>query len=347
MILSDLSLTHIRSYTKRAFTFSPTTTLIIGPNTAGKTNILEAMMMLATGKSFRADRDAEMIQWGEQIARINAQCTMRNDETKLEILLTPTKQYLVNGIPRRQVDFVGNLRAVLFWPEHLELVTDSPSLRRKYLDGVLVQVDREYRRNLLSYERGLRQRNRLLDLINEGKAHRHQLQFWDQLLIKAGGYITDKRGEFIEFINHYTIYKNYNYYTIVYDKSVISETRLEQYKDAEVAAKSTLVGPHRDDFKFYKSYKDYNDLSKYGSRGEQRLAILWLKLAELAYIERETGERPLLILDDIFSELDVEHRELILDLLGKQQTIVSSAEEEIVDLFKNHRISAQIIRLSV
>ena len=340
MTLSDLSLAHFRSYTKRTFIFAPTTTLIIGPNTAGKTYILEAIMMIATGKSFRADRDIEMIQWGNEIARINAQCAMRNDMTKLEVRLTPTKKYLVNGVARRQIDFIGNLRAVLFWPEHLELVTDSPSIRRKYMDGVLVQVDREYRRNMMSYERGLRQRNRLLDLINEGKATRAQLLFWNQLLIRSGGYLTDKRAEFIHFVNSFQ--SSIVSYQIEYDKSVISESRLEQYKDEEVAAKATLVGPHRDDFVVTKNDLD---LSKYGSRGEQRLAILWLKLAELAFIERESGERPLLLLDDIFSELDVEHRTLVLDLLDKQQTIVTSAEEEVADLFKKHNISADIIRL--
>jgi len=340
MTLSDLSLAHFRSYTKRTFIFAPTTTLIIGPNTAGKTNILEAIMTLATGKSFRADTDREMIQWGSQLSVISCQLSTNDDKTKLEIRLTPTKKYLVNGVARRQIDFIGNLRAVLFWPEHLELVTDSPSIRRKYMDGVLVQVDREYRRNMMSYERGLRQRNRLLDLINEGKATRAQLLFWNQLLIRSGGYLTDKRAEFIHFVNSFQ--SSIVSYQIEYDKSVISESRLEQYKDEEVAAKATLVGPHRDDFVVTKNDLD---LSKYGSRGEQRLAILWLKLAELAFIERESGERPLLLLDDIFSELDVEHRTLVLDLLDKQQTIVTSAEEEVADLFKKHNISADIIRL--
>jgi DNA replication and repair protein RecF len=344
-MLSDLTLANFRSYTKRTFAFAPATTLIVGANATGKTNILEAIILIATGKSFRADTDAEMVRWGAEIGRAKA----IGGEIKLEVVLTTgavggrktqSKKFLVNGIARRQLDFVGNLRAVLFWPEHLELITDSPSLRRKYLDGVLVQVDREYRRNLLSYERGLRQRNRLLDLINDGKAHHHQLQFWDQLLIKAGGYLTDKRAAFIDFINTYHI-PGVTYH-MEYDKSVISEARLEQYKDEEVAVKSTLVGPHRDDFLVT---KDDLDLSKYGSRGEQRLAILWLKLAELEFIEKESGERPLLILDDIFSELDVPHRELVLDLLGQQQTVVSSAEEEVVALFKKHRISAEIIRL--
>ncbi len=302
--------------------------------------------MMATGKSFRADQDREVIAWGNEMSNVKCQMSNEEGEARLELFITqgqvqgaraPLKKYLVNGVPRRMIDFVGNLRVVLFWPEHLELVTDSPSIRRKYLDSVLVQVDREYRRNLLSYERGLRQRNRLLDFINEGTAHRHQLIFWDQLLIKAGGYITDKRAEYIEYINQCQMLNDKC--QIEYDKSVISESRLEQYKDEEVAAKATLVGPHRDDFTIVKEVKE---LSKYGSRGEQRLAILWLKLAELAYIEKETGERPVLLLDDIFSELDEEHRGLVVDLIGKQQTILTSADQDII---KTIGEKAEVIRL--
>ncbi|MBI2405158.1 DNA replication and repair protein RecF [Candidatus Gottesmanbacteria bacterium] len=344
MILTSIGLQNFRSYQKQTFQFSPYVTLIIGPNTVGKTNILEGIVFLATGKSFRADSDREMIRWNEDLARV---CAVVN-ETKLEALVTggviggqaaPMKKYLVNGVPRRLVDFLGNLRTVLFWPEHLELVTDSPSLRRRYLDSVLIQVDWEYRRNLLSYERGLRQRNSLLERIKEGFAHRGQLLFWDQLLIRAGGYITDKRSAFIDFINNsYKDYKDYKSYRIQYDKSVISESRLLQYKEEEIAAKATLVGPHRDDFTItkyndYKNYNDYNgyrNLAKFGSRGEQRLAVLWLKLAELAFIQGQVGERPILLLDDILSELDRGHRKLVFDLIAKQQTVITSADEESV-----------------
>ncbi|MBI3577304.1 DNA replication and repair protein RecF [Candidatus Gottesmanbacteria bacterium] len=334
MIVGEIALQNFRSYTKKTFQFSPQTTLIVGPNAAGKTNILEAIFLMATGKSFRADQDREVVRWEAEVGRIKSQITNHNDQTNLELVITsgevqgektPLKKFLVNGVPRRMIDFVGNLRVVLFWPEDLELVTDSPSLRRRYLDSVLVQVDREYRRNLLSYERGLRQRNRLLDFINEETAHRHQLLFWDQLLIKAGGYLTEKRAQFIEFINTYHV--SHITYHITYDKSVISESRLAQYAGEEVAAKATLVGPHRDDFV---AFKDTRELSKFGSRGEQRLAILWLKLAELAYIEKAAGERPVLLLDDIFSELDDEHRALVFDLIGKQQTIITSADEHAI-----------------
>jgi len=249
------------------------------------------------------------------------------------------KKYLVNGVPRRQIDFVGNVRAVLFSPGDLELVTDSPSLRRQYLNSVLIQTDREYRRNLLSYERGLRQRNKLLDCINEGKAGRSQLLFWNQLCIKSGSYLTDKRQAFINYINMYVL--DDFYYRLIYDKSIISQSRLDEYRDEEVAAKSTLVGPQRDDFIVTKSQSagwrtnhppalafdksrwragndqqgTYRDVSRFGSRGEQRLAVLWLKLAEFSYIEDQTEERPILLLDDIFSELDHSHREEILKVV--------------------------------
>ncbi len=354
MNLEQITLQNFRSYSKKSFEFSPETTLIVGPNTVGKTNILEAIMFCATGKSFRADEDREAISWGSQLSAISCQLSAE-DKITLEIMITqgevqgakaPLKKYMVNGVARRQIDFVGNLRAVLFWPEDLELVTDSPSLRRKYLDSVLVQVDREYRRNLHSYERGLRQRNRLLDFINEGTAHRHQLLFWNQLLIKAGGYITEKRASYINYVNSYQL--SAISYQLQYDKSVISQSRLEQYAQEEVAAKATLVGPHRDDFVIEKlkikniklkieGQENALELSKYGSRGEQRLAILWLKLAELSFIEQEVGDRPILLLDDIFSEFDEKHRELVYELIGKQQTIITSADpHELPPLFKKH-----------
>jgi len=317
MTLETVILQHFRNYDAQRFEFSSEVTMIVAPNAAGKTNILEAIFLLATGKSFRADRDIEMIQWKNEFGRVKATI----GDTTLEVLITQSKKYLLNGIARRQIDFVGNLRAVLFWPEHLALVTDSPSVRRRYLDSVLVQVDREYRRNLLSYERGLRQRNRLLDLINEGKASRNQLIFWNQLLIKSAAYITDSRTAFIDFINTYQLTKSQNN-KLTYDKSIISQSRLEQYKDEEVAAKATLVGPHRDDITFL---LDDRSLASFGSRGQQRMAILWLKLAELSFIQTKSGERPILLLDDIFSELDETHKKLVMDVIGRQQTIITSA----------------------
>ncbi len=354
MELSTLILQQFRSYKKDRIAFSPGATLILGPNTSGKTNILEAIHVLSVGKSFRAEKESDMVRWGEEVARLSAHIvrlqppeSFRHDpntkeETTLELIITtgevngqktPAKKYLVNGVSRRQIDFIGNIYTVLFSPEDLELVTDSPSLRRQYLNAVLVQTDREYRRNLMSYERGLRQRNRLLDLILEGKATRSQLLFWNQLLIKTGSYLTEKRQIYIDHINSTVV--NDFHYQIIYDKSIISQSRLEQYKDEEIRAKSTLVGPQRDDMRFELSENTkWRDVSRFGSRGQQRLAVLWLKLAELSFIETEVGERPILLLDDIFSELDEEGRAIVTSLIDKQQTIITSAEEDVLSLFK-------------
>ncbi len=351
MVLTDIALQNFRSHTKNTFSFSDGVTLIFGPNTAGKTNILEAIVLLSTGKSFRAKRESEMLAWHKEIARVKGVIREAADTQKLEVILThgivagvkaQIKKYLVNGVARRQLDFIGNIRSVLFWPEDLELVVDSPSIRRAYLDGVLTQVDREYRRNLQSYERGIRQRNRLLYAIGEGKAGRNQLVFWNQLLIKTGAYITQARQQFLTAINSMPI--EGLRYRVTYEKSVISETRLEQYKTEEVAAHMTLVGPHRDDFIVYEIHGDEDmDLSRFGSRGEQRLGVLWLKFAELSYIEQRTGSRPLLLLDDVFSELDPKHRSMVLGIMTKQQTIMTSADPETLRELKP--VSHEIIRL--
>ncbi|OGG19118.1 hypothetical protein A3D78_04555 [Candidatus Gottesmanbacteria bacterium RIFCSPHIGHO2_02_FULL_39_14] len=343
MTISSLSLSNFRNHLKRKFTFSLNTTIIIGKNTSGKTNLIEAIYFLSIGKSNRAGQDVQVITFGEELARIKGELKAEGENIVLEMVLTtgevmgiktPLKKFTVNDVSRRSLDFIGTLKSVLFWPEHMELVTDSPSLRRHYLDSVLVQVDREYRRTILSYERALRQRNRLLEYIKENKAHRHQLLFWDQLLIRQGNYITKIREEYINFINDFKLPQMEDLgvkYQVFYDKSIISITRLDQYREAEIGASVTLIGPQRDDMIFrIKKNEEYFDLSNYGSRGEQRLAVLWLKLAELAFIESKTSEEPVLLLDDIFSELDHEHREIIFGMIGNQQSIVTVTDRHLI-----------------
>lgn len=392
-MIKKVHLVNFRSFKNKSLGFSPETTIIVGPNASGKTNVLESIFLLSTGKSFRAKVETEMLRHGIDVARISGELRIKNYElgnthntkyvihnTALEVVLTrglidigsstpekawpagrqvARKKMLVNGIARRLVDFAGNLKVVLFGPWDLDLVTESPSLRRKFLDTVLSQVDREYRRASLSYENGVRQRNRLLWQIRENPSAgsgRMRLLFWNQLLIKNGDYISQKREEFIEFANAQESLKS-TVYSLEYDKSAISEGRLEQYAGEEVMAATTLVGPHRDDiiFKSSKSNKGSKgiksrELARYGSRGEQRMGVLWLKLAELKFVEEATrlrqgfGEaRPTLLLDDIFSELDHEHRKIVMEIImGKPglrqsfggQVIVSTADPHFIENFK-------------
>ena len=323
-MIHKLNLTNFRNFDKKEIEFGEGINVINAPNASGKTNILEAIFMLSLGKSFKTRKIDECIKYGEQIGRLST--------SGLEVVITkdvagwPKKRLLVNGVPRRLVDFAGNIKTVLFAPQDLELITDGPALRRNFLDNVLCITDREYRRSLLSYEKGVRQRNRLLMQIRDNGAAESGLYFWNQLLIKNGDYISTKRRELIDYIN------SQNKCNLEYDPSSISESRLEQYKTAEVASATTLVGPHRDDFSFL---KDGRNIASFGSRGQQRMEVLYLKLAELSYIEEKTNVKPILLLDDIFSELDHIHREIVMQTLNSHQVIITSADEHNLDRIKS------------
>lgn len=334
-MIKSISLQNFRSYKKQEFEFSLDTTLIIGPNTIGKTNILEAIFLVSTGKSFKTDKDPQMLEFGKEVGRVGAIV----GDLKLEVIITngyvngaksQYKKFLVNGVPKRRVDFAGNLISVLFSPQDLDIIVDSPSLRRKFLDNVLEQVDRDYRIANIAYVKAVRQRNALLEYARQqGIRNEKQFEYWDNLVIENGEIITQKREDFISFVND--LNKEILEFVIHYDKSIISKDRLEQYKGEEIAAGVTLVGPHRDNFSvLIKDGKDMRDIKYFGSRGQQRLAILQLKSCEIAFIEKQLSKKPLLLLDDIFSELDEGHINLILEKAGKQQTILTTTHKEFV-----------------
>jgi len=372
MNIVNLSLQNFRSFKKKEIEFNEGVNIILGPNASGKTNILESLYLLSTGKSFKAQLVSEMITSGEEVGRVKGSVS----DNELEIVLTDgeiivgetlvqksqRKKLLVNDIPKRLIDFAGVLKTVLFDPWDMDLLTGSPSQRRRYLDHAISQIDREYRRAMLVYEKGLRQRNRLLWKIREDLASRNQLLFWDELLIKNGDYINQQRERFIDFLNDSSTVTPYpdtgsiqkkpgsriksgmttdRQYHVVYDKSGISESRLLQYAREEVASATTLVGPHRDDFRVVSKLQITNNklqintnsqnLATYGSRGEQRMGILWLKLSEIAFVEQMSGEKPVLLLDDIFSELDHEHRKVVSANLAGFQTIITTADEHYLD----------------
>jgi DNA replication and repair protein RecF len=342
-MISKLRIKNYRNFDEKLLDFSETVTAIVGPNASGKTNILESIYLLSSGKSFHARLEEEMINMEKDVAHVKARILDENGQKMdLEVILTrgslkgmsgkiSRKKFMVNNVAKRMIDFAGNTKMVLFVPADMDMVTSSPSLRRKFLDLSISQVDREYRRSLHSYEKGLRARNKLLYRIREEGLSRSQLLFWDQLLIKNGDYITGKREEYINFINA-TKSPNELEYKLDYDRSVISVGRLEQYKNEEVAAATTLVGPHRDDFIFLAGERN---LESFGSRGEQRMAVLWVKLAELEYIKVNSDQTPTLILDDIFSELDIKHREQVMKMSQNHQTIMTTADPEFLKNFEN------------
>lgn len=351
MRISRLEIEQFRSYGKRTLRFGDLS-VIVGPNASGKTNILEAIYLIATGESFRARKIEEMVKWEAELGRVTGLVETKGEAYSLGVTLTrgvlmgkrtQKRRYLVDGMPRSKAKFLGHFSVILFRPEDLRLIEGSPTRRRGFLNEVLAGSDSEYFRALRAYEQALRRRNKILDAIREGEATRAQLTFWDHTLIKNGNVLSSSRREFLEYLSGVEV--TFGKYEIEYDYSAISEKRLEQYEREEVAVGYTLVGPHKDDF----SVMSLNgggrrkDLAIYGSRGEQRLGVLFLKLGTLAYVEKKYNERPVLLLDDIFSELDEQHRKEVLKMTDNRQTVITTVDEYLLDEFLGKEIG--IIRL--
>lgn len=352
MYISHLNLQNFRSYKKAEFTFDKSLTFIVGPNTAGKSNIIETIFLLSTGKSFRAEKELQLIRFEEELARVKGAFLDTDEKHILEGIITsgfvhgvktPYKKFLVNGVSKRRIDFSGMFKTVLFSPVDLDIIVDSPKTRRTFLDDVLEQVDTPYKRALSDYTKALRQRNALLELSREtGRRDSKQFAFWDEVLIKNGQLLTSKREEFVKAIN--SVEKEIFDFTMHYDTSIVSEERLAQYREAEAASGVTLVGPHRDDFWVEIPIDGtYHNAKLFGSRGQQRLIVLQLKLLQLQYTEKLLGEKPTLLLDDIFSELDDTHIHHIWDIVGSQQTIITTTHKEFIPEHLNKKF--EIIEL--
>lgn len=326
MFLKNLNLIHFRNYPKLDFKFTTPITVLVGDNAQGKSNFLEAIYFLATSKSPKAEKEDELILKGQNHLRVSSVIDQTGGKLSLEVVIVSnetslTKKAKVNGISRRMVDYSENLSVVLFAPEDVNLVSGSPSLRRNYLDQVLSQTHRAYKRSLISYENVLVRKNKLLKRIRDGFAKVEELAFWYDQQILLGTLITEKRSQFFQIIN--SVEKKFGEYSFVYLANLVTLDRLKEYQSKEIAAASSLVGPHRDDFRFELNSRD---LSKFGSRGEQRTGVLDLKISEVSYIEECLKDRPVLLLDDIFSELDQSHRGHVIELSRIQQTIIATVE---------------------
>lgn len=269
------------------------------------------------------------------------------------------KSYFIDEIRKRWVDFTNHLAIVEFAPSDLELISGSPSVRRHHLDSLLSSLDRDYWRAITNYNKVIVRRNKVLQRIMDGKSKKGELDFWDERLLDHGKYLTEARQKFFEFVNFVestsahprgdakvspglhpggVIQDGYRWQL---KESTLSQEKLSKNRDRDIAAGVTLSGPHRDDFVFVFRGKN---LEFFGSRGEQRMAVLALKLVELEYFASKKGSRPVLGLDDIFSELDWEHREAVLGVIEKQQTIITAAEAESLpkEIFKK----AKVVELS-
>ena len=350
-MLTSVSLDGFRGYVTLAATFGPGAQLVWGPNAAGKTSLLEALVLCARGSSHRTLADAELIRWDAPFARVEARREQPGmDPLELDVTLVREgpaggrKRIRVNGVPRRATALAGLLRVVVFAPEEMLLIVGSPSLRRGMLDALAAQRSPAHPADLAAYARVLAQRNALLRAIREGGAGRDQLPPWDAKLVDSGAAVIIARQRALHELAdplaaaHAEIAADEGRLTITYESNVVpaaGETprdalarRLAETAEKEAWNGATLVGPHRDDLAFR---LDERDLATFASRGQQRTAILALKLAELDLLTAHDGRAPLLLLDDVFSELDPARRShLVRRIAGLPQAFVTTTT--LVDL---------------
>ena len=350
MNISNLTLTNFRNFPSKKIVFDPKLTVIVGPNGVGKSNVLEAIGLMAATRIHKVDTDLDLVKFGQADAKVEGQ--INGQETPLRQgpagqgktltinfqVIDETyvkKSYYIDEIKKRLVDFTEHFSVIVFEPSDLELVSGAPADRRHHIDILLAAVDRDYWRAISNYNKIVVRRNKVLQRIQEGKSKKPELDFWDERLLSHGKYLSKSRLEFFEFLNF--VNGKRGGYGWEIKQSLLSEEKLARNRDRDIAAGVTLSGPHRDDFVFL--FRDKN-LEFFGSRGEQRMAILALKLAELEYYASKRGARPILALDDIFSELDWEHRDAVLGVIEKQQTIMTAAEVESLprQIFKKSKV---------
>ena len=294
---------------------------------------MEALAFVSGIRPSRVETDFDLIKFGATDAKVEAKVINGEEPKTLTVNFAVNgqrigKTFFIDAFKKRLLDFVPIFSVVIFEPVDLDLVTGSPSLRRHHLDRFLAALDIDYWRNISAYAKVVTRRNRILQRIGEGMAKQNELNFWDQRLVEHGKYVSRGREEFFEFLNfveHGETVGKIGDLSWELKQSLVTEEKLRINRERDIAAGVTLSGPHRDDFRFIFKKRD---LEFFGSRGEQRMSVLALKLAELEYYKIKRGARPVLALDDIFSELDWEHRETVLSVIGNQQTIITAAERE-------------------
>jgi DNA replication and repair protein RecF len=343
MIVKSLELMDFRNYEHLNLQFSGGTNILFGENAQGKTNILEAVYLCGTTKSHRGGKDREMIRFHKEEAHIRLTLDKNGISHKIDLHLKQNKAKgaAIDGMPvKRQGDLFGMLNLVFFSPEDLYIIKNGPGERRRFLDLELCQLDRVYLYNLANYNKALLQRNNLLKQIGFNRNLLDTLYVWDTKLIEYGKNVIKTRDEFIcrmnELVN--TIHKKLTggreELYLSYEPNVKNndfEDKLKKSLEKDLALKMTNVGPHRDDFYFL---LDKTDIRKYGSQGQQRTAALSLKLAEIELVKAVIHDNPILLLDDVLSELDRQRQTHLMDNIGEIQTIITCTG---LEEFINHR----------
>lgn len=345
MIVKSLKLKNFRNYDMLALEFDETTNIFYGDNAQGKTNILESIYLTGTTKSHRGTKDRDMIKFGQEEAHIETIVEKKGVPFKIDIHLKKNspKGIAINKIPiKKASELFGIINIVFFSPEDLNIIKNGPAERRRFIDLELSQLDKVYLSDLSNYNRIVNQRNKLLKDMYDKKELLDTLDIWDMQLVNYGNRVIERRKKFIEQMNqiigevHGKLTGGKEYLQIFYEPGMRDESfehALLKNRERDIRMKSTSVGPHRDDISFVCGDID---IRKFGSQGQQRTAALSLKLSEIELVREEIKDTPILLLDDVLSELDKHRQNYLLDSIRDVQTLITCTG---LDDFVNHRFS--------
>ena len=343
MFVKSLKLKNFRNYDLLDLEFDSETNIFYGDNAQGKTNILESIYLTGTTKSHRGTKDRDLIKFGEEEAHIETVVEKQGVPFKIDIHLKKNspKGIAINKIPiKRASELFGIINIVFFSPEDLNIIKNGPSERRRFIDIELAQLDKVYLNDLSNYNRIVNQRNKLLKDISERKDLLETLDIWDMQLVQYGNKVIERRKIFIEQMNeiiekvHTKLTGGKEKLKLVYEPGTgiyDLETALYKNRERDIRMKSTSVGPHRDDICFM---SNEIDIRKFGSQGQQRTAALSLKLSEIELVKKVIHDTPILLLDDVLSELDKNRQNYLLDSIRDIQTLITCTG---LDDFVNHR----------
>lgn len=349
MVIKSIELADYRNYESLNLKFDKGTNILYGNNAQGKTNILEAIYVAATTKSHKGSKDREIIQFGKEESHIRVYLEKEDIETRIDMHLRKAKSkgIAIDGQKiKKAADLLGLCNVVFFSPEDLGIIKNGPAERRRFVDMELCQLDSFYLYNLNHYNKIINQRNVLLKDMYMNPDLKETLNIWDMQLVSYGAKIIERRKLFVEQLNQiiYEIHKklsgNKEEIHIVYEPNVEIEEfadKLKYSKDRDMKAKMTSVGPHRDDFSFIIGDVD---IRKFGSQGQQRTAALSLKLSEIELVKQITKDTPVLLLDDVLSELDRDRQNYLLNSIGGIQTIITCTglEEFVNNRFEINKV---------